>query len=293
MVTTIYETLGATIQVPHTGSKTIRVRLTVAPENRGTANNTPQQSPQKPNTYHHSHKPATPASEESSHPLHKLSCNKESLYHNLSPSKLANNAEQLYSQLNFSSTNNKCKNNEVYYTLNSPSMTPKLADSSSVHHCQHRGSPTMGHKVATVRVCNNESCSSPYKTTTTSTNTTNTRLLNNEEATRLLCDVETSPKPCVRFCNNETGHISPIVNNVESPLTTKKLSNDAARRDTATSKTLPSNSTPNSPVRVGNLARASVSVSSPRTSGEFALCMYLRTQSTTLQLVLTINKNWQ
>jgi hypothetical protein len=37
-----------------------------------------------------------------------------------------------------------------------------------------------------------------------------------------------------------------------------------------------SNSSPNSPLRVGNLARASVSVSSPRTSGKFKLkCLVL------------------
>lgn len=94
LVTTIYDTLGATIQVPHSGSKTIRVRLTVAPENKSctaTVQNTPHKNCQSKTI------------NLNNEPLQKLSCNKESLYRNLSPAKLASDVEQLYSQLNLSS----------------------------------------------------------------------------------------------------------------------------------------------------------------------------------------------
>ncbi|KAF4522272.1 hypothetical protein B566_EDAN011968 [Ephemera danica] len=261
LVTTIYETLGATIQVPHTGSKTIRVRLTVAPESRANASsNAP--SPQKNCPSH-----KAPAEEASSPHLHNK-CNKESLYHNLSPSKLANNAEQLYSQLNFSSTPTNKSKNEVYYTVQSPNN-----NTESVHYCSRR-SPMLGHKVETVRVCNSESCSSPYKTTT------NSRLMNNQEesssSSRLLllpCDNEAtpqlSPKPSVRFCNNETAHnLSSVINNVDSPLTTKKLSNDMTRREKAHAKfcTNGSYSTPNSPLRLASSTKATLGVASPRSS---------------------------
>lgn len=158
----------------------------------------------------------------------------------------------------------KCKNNEVYYTLHAP---------ESVHH-----------KPA----CNNESC-----------NKSNCRLLNNEGDVEIPAHL--SPKPSVRFCNNETAHnISPIVNNVDSPLTTKKLSNDASRRDKnmTNAKTLAaSNSSPSSPLRVGNLARASVSVSSPRTSGKFTkidqhltCCNYFKFYLLTLGVDLNVIK---
>ncbi|XP_065338387.1 protein naked cuticle homolog [Cloeon dipterum] len=63
LVTSIYDTLGATIQVPHSGSKTIRVRLTVAPERKsesGARASSPQNHKhcQSKNVNHQSSEPA-------------------------------------------------------------------------------------------------------------------------------------------------------------------------------------------------------------------------------------------
>jgi len=44
LVTTIYDTLGASIQVPPCGSKTIKVKLTVSPDQRTSSNSSQQQS---------------------------------------------------------------------------------------------------------------------------------------------------------------------------------------------------------------------------------------------------------
>lgn len=48
LVTTIYDTLGASIQVPPCGSKTIKVKLTVSPDQR--ASSSSSQTPRNPAT---------------------------------------------------------------------------------------------------------------------------------------------------------------------------------------------------------------------------------------------------
>ncbi|XP_046386747.1 protein naked cuticle [Ischnura elegans] len=48
LVTTIYETIGSTIRVPHYGSKTIKVKLTVSPDKRGLGGNVAQPQQQQP-----------------------------------------------------------------------------------------------------------------------------------------------------------------------------------------------------------------------------------------------------
>ncbi|KAG8239513.1 hypothetical protein J437_LFUL019095 [Ladona fulva] len=51
LVTTIYETLGSTIKVPHYGSKTIKVKLTVSPDKRGVSQEeAAPKEPSPPNT---------------------------------------------------------------------------------------------------------------------------------------------------------------------------------------------------------------------------------------------------
>lgn len=71
LVTTIYDTLGASIQVPPCGSKTIKVKLTVSPDQR----TAPPQGTSKSNT---NPSPGDPKSSSYCHIKHVTACTHES-----------------------------------------------------------------------------------------------------------------------------------------------------------------------------------------------------------------------
>ncbi|XP_059477262.1 protein naked cuticle isoform X2 [Neocloeon triangulifer] len=148
LVTTIYDTLGATIQVPNSGSKTIRVRLTVAPENRSDSSTPQQTTPQNSKTCQNKNlnnicdQPAEKLTKESLHRnlgSVKLSGNAEQLYLNLSPCKKVSVETALYANVNHLNNNStkediKRNNNETGHSIvnNTPHIAKKISRHESL-----------------------------------------------------------------------------------------------------------------------------------------------------------------